>query len=225
MKEFKGIIYKATCLIDGFGYVGQTLQILEKRIKQHNKKRLNPKQYFHCALKKHGMEMFTWEIVDSSAKNQEELDILEDKYISLFGTLFPNGYNLTTGGKKSKFVDDVKERMSESQKIKVFTEDHRKSLSISATGRILSEEIKEKISKANKGRRLSEEHKKKLLIANSRPHSEETKRKISIAHKGKTISEEQKRKLADSHRGKTPWNKGKKGLQVAWNKGLKKSPL
>lgn len=28
---------------------------------------------------------------------------------------------------------------------------------------------------------------------------------------------------SDSHKGQTPWNKGKKGVQKAWNKGLKKS--
>lgn len=27
---------------------------------------------------------------------------------------------------------------------------------------------------------------------------------------------------SDSHKGHIPWNKGKKGLQIAWNKGLKK---
>jgi hypothetical protein len=46
--------------------------------------------------------------------------------------------------------------------------------------------------------------------------------------KGRTISEEQKKKISESNRKtkalnpKEPWNKGKKGLQVAWNKGLKK---
>lgn len=34
--------------------------------------------------------------------------------------------------------------------------------------------------------------------------------------------EESKQKSSRSHLGKEPWNKGKKGLQTAWNKGLKK---
>lgn len=32
-----------------------------------------------------------------------------------------------------------------------------------------------------------------------------------------------KDRLSNSLKGKTPWNKNKKGLQKAWNKGLKKS--
>ena len=30
------------------------------------------------------------------------------------------------------------------------------------------------------------------------------------------------KRQSDSHKGLTPWNKGKKGVQKAWNKGLKK---
>lgn len=40
-------------------------------------------------------------------------------------------------------------------------------------------------------------------------------------NKGKKLTEEHKQKLSDSHKGKIPWNKGKTGLQTAWNKGLK----
>jgi len=37
----------------------------------------------------------------------------------------------------------------------------------------------------------------------------------------KPHTEESKRKISDSKKGTSPWNKGKKGLQVAWNKGTK----
>jgi len=51
--------------------------------------------------------------------------------------------------------------------------------------------------------------------------------KISRAlkgRKGKRKTEEQKRKQSDSMKGKVPWNKGTKGVMVAWNKGLKTGP-
>lgn len=37
-----------------------------------------------------------------------------------------------------------------------------------------------------------------------------------------TISEETRKKMSLARMGKTPWNKGTKGVMVAWNKGLTK---
>lgn len=34
-----------------------------------------------------------------------------------------------------------------------------------------------------------------------------------------------KTKLSNSHKGEIPWNKGKVGLQIAWNKGIKSGPM
>ena len=42
------------------------------------------------------------------------------------------------------------------------------------------------------------------------------------ANKGKSMPEEQKQRMGATKKGSIPWNKGKTGLQVAWNKGLKK---
>jgi len=36
----------------------------------------------------------------------------------------------------------------------------------------------------------------------------------------KKLTKEHKEKLSKAHLGKTPWNKGMKGKQIAWNKGL-----
>lgn len=51
-------------------------------------------------------------------------------------------------------------------------------------------------------------------------HSPETIEKIRVANQGKKMSEESKRKMSESKKGKSPWNKGLKGSQVAWNKGV-----
>jgi group I intron endonuclease len=53
--------------------------------------------------------------------------------------------------------------------------------------------------------------------------SEETKLKMSKPKAPR--SQEHKRKLSESLMGNTPWNKGKKGVQVSWNKGTRNSPM
>lgn len=39
-------------------------------------------------------------------------------------------------------------------------------------------------------------------------------------NKGKKLSIDHRQKLSEARKGKTPWNKGLKGAQEAWNKGL-----
>ena len=50
--------------------------------------------------------------------------------------------------------------------------------------------------------------------------SDEHKRKISEYNKTRVFTKETRDKIGLSSRGRVPFNKGKKGLQVAWNKGI-----
>ncbi len=74
----------------------------------------------------------------------------------------------------------------------------------------------------------SEEVRKKMSLAklgkpSNRIMTEELKEKIRQKNIGRKRSEETRRKQSEARRGKEPWNKGKKGLMVAWNKGKKLS--
>jgi hypothetical protein len=42
---------------------------------------------------------------------------------------------------------------------------------------------------------------------------------MSRVRLGKKLPESQRRNMSESRKGKAPWNKGKTGVQVAWNKG------
>lgn len=53
--------------------------------------------------------------------------------------------------------------------------------------------------------------------------SSETKRKIAAANIGRVVSEETRKKISDTLKGNIPHNKGYKGRQVAWNKGIPRS--
>lgn len=66
------------------------------------------------------------------------------------------------------------------------------------------------------------------LMLVSHPMSDETKKKLSEAKKGqpsgwkgKSPTKETREKMRQAKLNYIPWNKGKIGLQIAWNKGLK----
>ena len=106
------------------------------------------------------------------------------------------------------------------------TEEFKNKLSEIHKGHFISEETKRKIGESNKisqkGKRLSEEHKRNIGLGHKgHPMYKNPDRgkKISLAVKGKKRTLEQRKRISESHKGLIPWNKGKKGLQIAWNKG------
>lgn len=118
--QVKGHIYKMTNKIDGKCYVGQTVS------HRLNKKKYRPfgyigrfndhlseaksqtksgSSYLNNAIRKDGASNFSVELIEIC--NQCDLDEKEIFYIKEFNTLFPNGYNLTIGGKSARFVRQV----------------------------------------------------------------------------------------------------------------------
>lgn len=78
-------------------YVGQTTDLVVRK-KRHASNSRKPRTYFERALNKHGMDGFTWEVVDQ-ADTLEELDLHEKHWIKLHDTTdLTKGYNLTDGG-------------------------------------------------------------------------------------------------------------------------------
>jgi hypothetical protein len=98
----KFVIYKITNLINGKLYIGQTRNELKKRWLVHKtyaknckKYSKNRNSYLYNSIQKYGIDNFKIELLDDTAKNAEELSILEIFYINLFKTYNPkNGYNL-----------------------------------------------------------------------------------------------------------------------------------
>lgn len=206
-----GIIYKATNLINGKVYIGQTTNSLEQRVKQHFFKK-DDGTYFHNALKKYGQDGFKWDIIDQ-ANNEDELSKKEIYWIAYYESFTDKskGYNSTSGGETSKSIsEEVRLKISIKNKGKVITAEHREKLRQAFIGRNVSNETREKISKAVKGekngmfgRKYTDEEKEKISQKSSgRRHTQETKDKISDAHKGKIVSDETKEKLSRAKTGK-----------------------
>jgi group I intron endonuclease len=146
-----GYIYYIKNLIDNKYYIGQTMNELNERWRQHKKKGSNCR-YLKNAFKKYGLENFEFKLICICFDN--DLDKFEIDYIKHYNSLSPNGYNLKQGGLGGgKLHQETKDKISKTLK------------ELYATG----------YANPNIGRKHSEETKKKLSIAHlGRKHSDET---------------------------------------------------
>lgn len=173
-KKRFGIIYKVTNLIDGKIYIGQTIQTLAQRRRAHEHERARSTAYFHKALRKHGLDNFRWEELET-CYSKEELFEREIHWIKRLGCMAPSGYNSAEGGKGGAYLATHKKRISEAM-----------------SGRSLSAETRRKIGLVHQGKKLTAEHIEtmKSLIGEKnhffgRTHSEETKKRIGEKSKGR----------------------------------------
>lgn len=93
-KKGYGYIYKYTSP-SGKSYIGQTIRSLEERA-GHDGKNYKGSYEFYKAIRKYGFKNFEIEVLAEVL--QEQLNQMEIKYIQLFNTLIPNGYNISAGG-------------------------------------------------------------------------------------------------------------------------------
>ena len=139
-----GFIYKITNVKNGKFYIGKTSRTINWRFSTHKSASISPKDYFHRALKKYGVENFSI-ICIKEVREADDIDILEKHYIEW---LKPD-YNLKEGGQGGRHSDISRERMSKSQK---------------GIGRTRTPEGKkdwcEKLSKSNKGKNTWTKNKK-----------------------------------------------------------------
>ena len=115
------LLYLATNIKNKKQYIGATTRSLEERKAEHLKTAFgkSPKCYFHRALKKYGIDSFTWEVI-CKCDTEEQLSNKETEYIEKLGTFVdgtPGGYNLTTGGQSSfKMSEETRAKQSAAKK-------------------------------------------------------------------------------------------------------------
>jgi len=159
-------------------YVGQTTKTLKERRKEYEYKINCVDFYFYRAMRKYGIDNFTWKII-KICRNKTELDWWEKYYIQKYKTKYPNGYNMTDGG--------------EGTPNRIIRDETRYKLRIANLGKKASEETRKKLSESHMGKPNSHKGKK---------FSKEWKENLSKAHKGYKMPEEQKKKISESLRGR-----------------------
>jgi group I intron endonuclease len=150
-----GLVYKATNIIDGKIYVGQTIVGLKTRRECHVNAALAERDnnYFHNSIRKHGKDNFEWEIIDY-ASSKRELDDLEIYYIEELKS-FEKGYNLTEGGggmTNYVMTEEHRKNLSESHKGYKPTAEHCRKISEALMGHPVSECALQALAKYNKNR-------------------------------------------------------------------------
>lgn len=130
-------VYMHINKINGKRYIGQT-------IKQNNiSGRFGYKgnnyvkcTYFYRAIKKYGWDNFDHYIIQKNL-TKEEADLLEILNILAFNTTNDKfGYNLKFGGEAGgKLSEEVKQKISNSEKGRHLTEEHKRNISKSKKGK------------------------------------------------------------------------------------------
>jgi group I intron endonuclease len=154
-----GRIYIAKNIINGKGYIGQTIRAIKKRLKEHQKS--SGCRAFSGAIKKYGWENFQ---IDWYECPDNELNKHERWMVKLMGTLSPGGYNLREGG-------GAHGKMSEETKQKLSGENNHNY------GKPMSKEAKQKNREAHLGKKSSMCGKYHPMYGKT--HSKETIQKMS----------------------------------------------
>lgn len=109
-------IYKFTHIETGRSYIGQTIQDPNQRRLEHIcDSRHTPREYhFHNALRKYGIDAFTFEII-AEAVTLVELNALEEQFVDRFDSI-SNGFNIRQPGDNKLHSEESKERMKVAQR-------------------------------------------------------------------------------------------------------------
>lgn len=181
------IVYKHTSP-SGKSYIGQTKH-MEQRTKEHQSKHSECRA-FKGAIQKYGFENFTTEVLAENL-TIDEANVLEEKFISDYNTIVPNGYNLKTGGANQIPSEESIELMSKAKRGEL-NSNYGKTGAM--TGRKHTPEASLKISI----KKSKENHHMwgKVGTMTGKKHTEEALAKMRIPK-----TEEHKRKLAESRKG------------------------
>ena len=134
-------IYKITNTVNGKTYIGQTINKVQQRWKEHCKPSRASVSVISLAIQKYGKENFVFEVLDT-ADSIEELNAKEQMYIASFSCISPNGYNLNSGGNNYADSEETRNKKAKARKLWTLTEESKKKISIIKSGKPVTEHAK-----------------------------------------------------------------------------------
>ncbi len=170
-----GEIYLITNTINNKKYVGQTMSHHKNHLKyrpygykgrfashiSEARRDVDKNTYLKQSIRKHGEDAFTLQLVKRCILS--EIDNEEQLYIKKYNTLYPEGYNLTIGGKLTRFikvkVEDDKYIFDQMPLYRTFqTEETREKISNSLQKSFADENIR-----LHRSKMTQDQHNKKRL--------------------------------------------------------------
>jgi group I intron endonuclease len=224
------VIYLITNLLNGKGYVGQTVN-MKRRWKEHRRAG-NSSQYLSRAIAKYGRRNFDIQTL-CSVDTQQQADNMEMVWIVALRTSEKTfGYNVQLGGAgHSRHSEETKKRISESMKtrgvapsLEIRTLGH-----MANTGRVVTPETKEKMRAAKLGIPASLETRSRMSVSQRKrgPNSPEVRANKKMAAMKRGINAEHRaaltaarwtpsarKKFSDSQRGAMNPNFGKNKIAL-----------
>ena len=216
------ILYRLT-FANGKTYIGQTIRVLQNRLKQHGERaQAGSPLPVHCAWRKYGAPVVeTLGTFDSG----DDLNAAEIAAIKSYGTICPNGYNLSYGGdvppalnpevaakisaakKGSKLSAEHKAKVAVGSKANWRNDDYRAKVAAGVAASFTPERrafLAENARRVHTGRIVSEAT---LEKQRSRIFNEDTRAKMSESAKArvrKPWSDEVRAKMSAARRQATP---------------------
>lgn len=144
-----GCVYKITNSVNDKIYIGLTSKTVEKRWKKHvsDAEQMKRPHAIHRAIRKYGAGTFHISILFES-DSLEELNEMEKKSIELQNSMWPNGYNLHSGGEAHVISELTRNKMSLAQMGKKQSQQTKSKRSMKLSGKTQPKDLVKKRSKA-----------------------------------------------------------------------------
>lgn len=214
MKSSPGAVYRITHLESGRCYIGQTIQSLGTRWRQHQRQSVCVR--LHRAIAKYGAEAFEVEQIGES-DDKLFLDFLERFWISVHRSSDrEHGFNLREGGSFGRHTEASKGLMSQKVQAAYLRPETRERLRASKLGKPLADATCKKIAAANTGKRHTEET-KALLSERRKAMWQDPQYRESVTSKQNAGKRSPEARAAASEKAKAQWadpEKRRKGLEA-----------